>query len=530
MSSEHNHHIEEQFNERKLHPLTLIYRLITNLPTIAIPFYFAFVQGSAENWIFIALSALALLFTVPMIILNYYYFSFTISPNEIFIRSGVFSRQQRNIPVRRIQNINIEQNFLQNILGLAKVTMETAGNAEMEGQLEYVSKSDAHEIKQSIREYQYKVQYSAGAADKSDEPTTSEPDTDSEFADEIPPETADKILYQMSLREIVIHGMTRFRPVLLIFVFWLFSMAQQFYIMPQFDEISSESINQLEMIITGQNIALFIVFAAFALLIGTWILDILLTFNQFYGFKLFDADGKLLTDYGLLTKRHSTIPLKKMQSLTILTNPIKRKFDYFSLIIQTAGLGAHRNGSADIAIPLAKQSQLLGIAKHIRKIDIPENMNKVSKKTIRRTIFRAVMFLIPFLIALYFIYTPGLWASLVILPLIFLHAYLRWKFMAYAMSDNNIIVKSGYLRQKLTIIPVNKLQTLSIEASFFQRRLGLATVHVDTAAQSTISYFSENSVVDIEKDDAEKLMKSINSKFRQINNLPEKLDDDYRNN
>ena len=140
------------------------------------------------------------------------------------------------------------------------------------------------------------------------------------------------------------------------------------------------------------------------------------------------------------------------------------------------------------------------------------------------------MFLIPFLIALYFIYTPGLWASLVILPLIFLHAYLRWKFMAYAMSDNNIIVKSGYLRQKLTIIPVNKLQTLSIEASFFQRRLGLATVHVDTAAQSTISYFSENSVVDIEKDDAEKLMKSINSKFRQINNLPEKLDDDYRNN
>jgi putative membrane protein len=510
---------QNMIQERKLHPMTLLYRVFTNLPAIALPVYFAFSQGSFENWFYIVLSILALVFTVPMIILNYYYFDFSIHPKEISIRSGVFSRRQRNIPVKRIQNVNIEQNFLQRILGIAKVTLETAGNAELEGQLEFVSKKDAHDFKELIQKFQYKVKYESvenkniESEKISDDDIQSEPEADGKPKDDL--------LYEMSLKEIVYHGMTRFRPVLLVVVFWLLSMAQQFYFLPQMEQINPDDILKYGESFTSDNIALLIVIFAFALLFGTWFLDILLTFNQFYRFKLFDADGKLLTDYGLLTKRHSTIPLKKLQSMTILTNPLKRKFDFFSLIIQTAGLGAARGGSADVAIPLTKYEKLIQIAKHIRKIDIPEEFNNVSRKTIRRAFFRSLIYIAPILVAMYFIYQPLLWSA-VLLPLSYLHAYLRWKIMGYFVSGDNIIIKYGYIRQKITIIPIKKIQTLSVEANIFQRRLGLATLHVDTASYSSIGYFSESSIIDIDKDNAIELMKDFNMRFKQLYNTPEK--------
>lgn len=497
--------INNEIIEKRLHPLTLLYRVFVALPSIALPLYFAFSQGSIENWFFIGLSILALLFTVPFAILHYYFFDFSITTREISIQSGIFSRKQRNIPIKRIQNINIEQNFLQRILGISKVTFETAGNKELEGQLEFISKSDALSLKNIIQNFQTNLEKNNANIE--------DPALNEDQKKENKAKDNQNILYKITMNEIIFHGISRFRPVLLVVFFWIFSLAQQFYFLPQINDLNTESLQSIEEMLMNENIGIVISLTILFALFGTWLLDIILTFNQFYGFKLSDSRGKLITDYGLLTKRHTTIPLKKLQSLTILTNPLKKKFDYFGLVIQTAGYGAMKGGSADIAIPIAKKNALFEITRYIRKFEIPSEFNQVSKKTIRRASIRGFVYFAILLTGLYFLYSQLLWLS-VLMPLIFLHSILRWKFMGYCIEDENVIIKYGYFRQKITVIPIRKIQTLSMTANFFQRRLNLASIIVDTASHSTVGYLTTNVITDLDKDVALEVLEKLNHYFK----------------
>ena len=140
--------------EKRLHPLTLVYRLITSLPNFAFPIIFVMYGGNTEDWIYILISIFIGFFILPGLILNYYYFDYSITGEEVIIRSGIFSKKERHIKIERIQNISVTQNFVHKILNIAKVQLETAGDATTEGVLDSVSKADAHHIKEVVRTYQ----------------------------------------------------------------------------------------------------------------------------------------------------------------------------------------------------------------------------------------------------------------------------------------------------------------------------------------------------------------------------------------
>lgn len=52
---------------------------------------------------------------------------------------------------------------------------------------------------------------------------------------------------------------------------------------------------------------------------------------------------------------------------------------------------------------------------------------------------------------------------------------------AYALRDRDIIYQSGWLIQKLSVCPFNRIQHCSMNAGPFERKLGLASLSVYTA-------------------------------------------------
>ena len=91
--------------------------------------------------------------------LCYYYhgYSFIILHlGTIFRQKGLlfipvcFFKNNRTIPIDRIQNVDIVQNALQRIFRIASVKIETAGGKTTEGKLEYVGIQQAHAIRLEI--------------------------------------------------------------------------------------------------------------------------------------------------------------------------------------------------------------------------------------------------------------------------------------------------------------------------------------------------------------------------------------------
>ena len=60
-------------------------------------------------------------------------------------------------------------------------------------------------------------------------------------------------------------------------------------------------------------------------------------------------------------------------------------------------------------------------------------------------------------------------------------------------------------------MPVERFQAFEINATFFQRRLGLCTLRVDTAGAGVLRH---PKIIDIKRDEAEKLLAELYDVFR----------------
>jgi putative membrane protein len=81
-------------------------------------------------------------------------------------------------------------------------------------------------------------------------------------------------------------------------------------------------------------------------------------------------------------------------------------------------------------------------------------------------------------------------ALLALIPLIGIGAaiVLLWRRHRYALTDRAIYIREGLFSPRLWIVPFEKAQTISLRRSLLQRRLGLATIEVDTAGASMFNY------------------------------------------
>lgn len=494
-----------EIHEKRLHPFTLLYRLVVALPNAALPIIFVLYSGNNGEWAYIFISMFLGFFILPGILLNYYYFDYSITEQEVVIKSGVLSKKERHIKIERIQNITITQNFLHKLMGIAKVQLETAGDATTEGNLDSVSIRDSERIREIIRNHQH-------------EKTTIEVSKSGAKVDTDQIEEEENVIFSMNLWDNIKYGSVRFRPLVLVASAWIFSMVSQFN--PNWTqelETILESgytnyVKQLDIFM----LVLYAIAGVLLVLLFSWILDILLTINTYFKFKLVSDKGKLLTSQGLFSSQKAAIPLKKLQMMVIKSNPITRWLNFYRLDLQTAGFGGGDGTKAksETAIPFAKLEQVKEIIAKIRNVEIPEVFTRVSPKTIRRAVVKYLVFSIPFGVAMYFIF-ESYWILLLLVPIIGFAAFIRYQYRGYHVENNQIIVKQGFWIQKISIIPIEKIQTLHKKSSYFQRRLGLATVEIDTAA--TI-YGADASIIDIDFDVATEIFEELNRLFIEDKN------------
>ncbi len=524
-SSEAPHRTLNAVQEAKrLHPMTLLQRLLVSLPALAFLLYPALSNPNSEAWFSIFIGLVYGFIALPAIVLQYMRFSYRITPREIVIQSGVLNRKNRSIPLERVQNIQIEQGLLPRLLGTAKVKVETAGSSSTEGVLEYVSLGEAHTIRQAVRTFK-RQQADASASTAPDAnvdagaetaPTSSH--TDAPDDDPAPTEPGDQI-FAMPLGRVLLSGAFRFS---LLYIALIFSGLQ---FIPADDLILWLQLSQ------GDLEGLYAVAAASPWLTGlltvvvagllSWFTGILINLNKYYGFRLWLDGDKLRLRRGLLTLAEGTIPLQKVQTLILRTNPAMRQFGWYALEVQTVGLDVEEQGHR-VVIPFAQKDQILELAQHIRSFELPESFESVSRLTIRRSFVRynlalvgatgLLSYLIDWLDTGWLAWTDAGWL-LALAPLLLGLAILQYINHGYAIRDDGFFVRRGVFRHYIWVIPIEKYHVFYTTASPFQRRLGLKSLFVDTAGAATFAY---PEVVDVRAASADRGLDELVDQFRTL--------------
>lgn len=483
----------------KLHPLSVVYRTGNAVVQWAwILFLVGFAvtnltDGAAVVAAFGA-SVIGFLVLVALWQVAYYRrYEYDLTEDTFDIDSGVVSRRSREIPYGRIQNVSIERNVLQRALGLAELRLETAGGSGTEAHLRFVSRDQARWLQDELSERK------RADSDEDVEPAAGEGVADGERRERR--ETRVDVLFDVTPRELTVLGLVSFvDPKVIPLVFFALAPFQS---------------RVTDWMVGAGGTALAIA-ALVAVLVAAFVVTAAVRaayeVANYYGFTLVRERDELRYDRGLLQQYSGTIPLAKVQALTVTEHVLARRFGYASLSLETAGFSPGEAGGSQAAIPIAPRDRVLGVAREIEPFDVA-GFERPPSRARQRYVVRYAAVVLATTALVYGLLAPAYWigpwywplAGLAIAPVA---AHLKWRNLGYALTDDYVVTRHGFWRRTTKIVPYHRVQTVADTQTIFQRRRRLATLHVDVAgSQSLVS--DDSRAIDVDRDVAADLRETI---------------------
>jgi putative membrane protein len=494
--------------------------------------FFGFFGGSLGSGMFgfpwFAVPALAVLGAVVFsgyALARYLRFQYELDGDTLTVESGVFARQSRQIPLGRVQNLDVEQTILNRLLGLAIVRFETAGGSATEATLDAVDESEVERLRNYVRTHDRgETAASAGeATDAVAEGTgrsahadlpgvtgpapahTGDAQTVNGHGDSVSPsDTAGSgqpdgsLLFAFDQRELLTYALVSVRPAAPVLTLASLPLGMDLvWAVLRFNaSLTGASLSGpvVRWLVSSPETTRLAVFAALSIVqffLLALVISVALTVIEYYGFKLTQADDDLRYERGLLRRYSGNIPLEKVQTVTIRENVLMRQFGYATLAVETAGYsGGNQQSTQGVAVPLAPCEEVYELARDIEPFgDL--DFERPPKRARRRYLARfslaaagltAVAYAVDSLVL-----ETGYWwlAALLFLPVV-PAAHLRWRHRGFDLDESALATRSGFWRRTTRIVPYYRLQTVFVTRSPFQRRRDLATVGADTASSSSL--------------------------------------------
>lgn len=444
----------------KLDPLSIPYRAGESVVRLAWVLVIAFV-GTPELSGPAGIGLLVVAWFVIAVgyqLVYYQRFEYELTEDTLDIASGVVSRRQREIPIRRVQNVDISRNVVQRLLGLSRIDLETAGGSSTEASLRYVSTEEAERLQSEI------ARLKRGEAE----------------GEESPESTVEKELFAITPKELGLLGVVGIDLRLLGFVTVIlpvvFPPVQRRFGDPFQDPL-------LALAATAPLLAV-------AIVVVTAGISGLLAVANYYGFRLARRGDELLYERGLLQRFSGSIPLEKVQTLAVSENVIARRLGYASLAVETAGYAPGDAGSQS-AVPLAERTRVFSLAQSVesfRDIDFERPPKRARERyVVRYAIVVAIALGLAYTVDRVTSLTFAWYAVAGLLAVVPVAAHLKWANLGYDVQDDYIVLREGFWTRTITVVPYYRVQTVLDSQSVFQRRRALATLVVDTAGSSGLT-------------------------------------------
>jgi putative membrane protein len=478
----------------RLHPLTLLFAFYSSIRKLLIPIIPLLFVGNRTVLGMLVVVMLGSIITRALV--RYFTFSYRIESGELITRQGIFERTERHIPLERVQEVRIEQGVLHRLLGVVEATVETAGGQGPEAQLSVLSRSEAERLRHAV----------VTAAPR----RVAQP-----IAVEAAP--ASVLLHRLELRDLVLAGLTSNHLVsalVLVGTLWAFVddlLPRTFY------ERMTASVEQAAEGMVRQGAAAAIVAAVvgvMALFLVGALASIIGTVVLFYGFTLSQVGEDLRRSYGLFTRRSSSLPRRRIQVLEVRETLLRRVFRLASLRADTAGGGGQnreeKKGGRDVLLPIARRDEADALVRVIFPDLEPGPLKwvRVSRLAIIRG---AATGAIACLIAAGGMYwyqggVAGLW-PLLFIPVVICGSTLGHRNLGYHLEECYFRTRRGWPGRSTHIVPIRNAQAIAVRQSPLDRRLGLATLVMDTAGQSYTG--GGPRISNIPLDEARRLAKSL---------------------
>ncbi len=456
----------------RLHISSVFFRLGPHVRGLIVPgvvLLFASSSGGWQSW-----QVWLMLLIVPSTIyevIQYLTFRYRLRGGELLVTSGLVFKRSRHIGVDRIHSVDLKQGPVHRMLGVAEVKIETAGGSEPEATLRVLRLGDVEALRASLRRAQ------------SAQPGIESAETSAEQAPEIGRESEREIL-RLGVPELVKLGLVSMRgaaiAAVLVGLAWEMGLFKRIDLRDRIEAIAETAPAwQLAFVggVIAMSVGLLLVF-----------LSVSWTVVRLYGFRLVEVGENLRLTCGLLTRLTATVPRRRIQLVSVIQTPIHRYFGRVSIRVETA------SGSAD-----GEQKKVIGQRWFVPILPaerVPEILARIAPRvhldeldwrplapgaTGRAVKLALVSALSLGLVVMLFSRPWGLALLPALVVFFCVSEWLDIRRTTWALFDGGIAYRHGVLSRSTTVTFFDKVQTVSVEESPFDRSRGMATLDVDTA-------------------------------------------------
>ncbi|WP_435095040.1 PH domain-containing protein [Halorubrum sp. N11] len=484
----------------KLAPQSVPYRALQKVSGFVV---IAFFIVNSNDWglpVAAAVGGTILLAALAYEAAYYRRFDYELTEDTLDISSGVISRREREIPYRRIQNVDVSRSVIQRALGVAAVDLETAGGSSTEGSIRFVTPDEATRIQ---REVQRRKSAASGEEPDGESGDRSETGSGAKSGGVGP---AEEELFAISPGELALVGALSFDGRLIGLLAFLSSGSVP--VLSSFiPDASAVALTATAIVGVG---GLFLV---------SWVIGAGLAFSNYYGFRLSRAGDELRYERGLFRRYSGSIPTAKVQALRLTDNPAKRALGYASLSIETAGYAPGQGGEqgSQAAVPIATTDRVYRLAREVESFGDPR-FSRPPKRirwryAFRYTIVVGVLVAIAFGIDWYLNAGLPWYAPAALMLAVPPAAHLKWKHRGYWLGEDHLLTRNGFWSRTVTVVPYYRIQNVIDSRTIFQRRWDVATIVADTAGSSSIAG-NDAAAVDFATEEAVDLRGTLRERLR----------------
>jgi len=451
------------------------------------PLIYAFIKAEQQHIIYfgiIIVVLISILFVYSYF--NYRNFTFFLDEQkqEFVINKGIFNKTQLTVQLDKIQQVNINQNLLQKIIGIYGLKVDTAGSEQQEVSIKAIDE----EIANSLREHLLSRK-SISIKENSNQETET-------VKEDIP-------FLKVSMGTLFKVGLTSNYgstiALLLAFIYPVFHNAKEFLKVFNMDKGQVE--NAVESLFTLFSIGILI--TVFLFLILT--INVIRTFVKYFEFHISKHKHSLLISHGLLAKKNTLLSPNKVQITSYDQNYFQKKMNLLNMNLKQASSGEVKKGkdleSNNLQIPGCNPSERDELIKMIMG-EIPAKGKTFIPdwRFLNLPIFFRVVFPVGVFLILW-AYIPELNpyypAAIIYFLLAVSMIYISYKRHRLTVNKEFIIKRSGIWDVKHSLLFPHKIQAITTFQYPWHKSVDVGHVNLHTAAG--IIHFKYGNYTEIKK-------------------------------
>ncbi len=392
-------------------------------------------------------------------VVRYRFFKFFINDKQqLVVQRGLFNRRQIILPLEKVQAVNVQQQWLHRLANLSELTFDSPGSTGQEAKITLTT-PQANALKQYI----LAVKNTGYVATNQ---TVQQP------------EIKTNRLYDLDPVSLMKLGLTA-NHIETFFIVLAFGYSLLQNIRTASSDYYDKSVNLLSSYAV-YNSVLGVLIIALVVIAVSVIISFIRTVLQYANFSIASVGNRFQIRTGLINTKEVLVPFSKVQYISWRANWLRTKAKMYLLQFHSIGQ-LQMKEKQKVKVPLTRFEYLPQMLEHYHPLlsnDTPAV--KVHPAYVTRKYILVILPLLLVILTVAYFNAFFYWA-LVLLVYNAVSIYLFRQKFALRFNEQALYIQRGSFGNDELILLWHKIQSVSINQSIYQRKNGLATIHINTA-------------------------------------------------